>query len=101
MATSKITLAIVSLLTVCVLQACNGTHDKSGMDTQSGQPVSNSSTSGNDSSHTTDNRRQEVSGIAPKTGSKSAEKNANGSTTAQGQTGADSAYQKSSQKSMR
>ncbi len=99
MATKKITLAFVILSTALIFQACNGSHDKTGMDTQSGQPAANSSTSGNDSSHTNNNRRNEVGGVKPQ--SATATKPANGSTTAQGQTGADSVYQKGTQKSQK
>ncbi|MGI4022591.1 MAG: hypothetical protein ACRYFA_13880 [Janthinobacterium lividum] len=98
MTTRKLTLAFISLLTVGMLQACNGSHDKTSMDTQSGQPAPNSSTSGNDSSETNNNRRDEVSGVNSAT-SASGNPNANQTTTAQGMTGADSVYQKSTQKS--
>lgn len=74
MATKKITLAFVILITAFVFQSCN-------------------------SSHTTDNRRQEASGVNPQPAS--SPKSANGSTTAQGQTGADSVYQKGTQKSQK
>ncbi len=98
MITRKITLAFISLLTAGMLQACNGSHDKTSMDTQSGQPAPNSSTSGNDSSETNNNRREEADGVNPGTNA-SGNTNANQTTTAQGMTGADSVYQKSTQKS--
>ncbi len=101
MITKKITLALVSLVAAFMFQACNGKHDKAATDTQTGQPVPNSSASGNDSSHTTDNRRSEAGGISqPPAGTvASGNTNANGTTTAQGMTGADSVYQKGTQKS--
>lgn len=99
MSTKKITLAFVALLTTCAFQACNGNHDKTSTDSQSGQPTVNSSASGNDSSHTTDNRRKEASGVDRSAASGNT--NANGTTTAQGMTGADSVYQKGTQKSPR
>lgn len=99
MSTSKISLTIVTFMAACMFTACNGSHDKSSMDTQSGQPATNSSTAGNDSSHTTSNRRNEVGGVNPQPST--ATKNANGSTTAQGMTGADSVYQKGTQKSQK
>jgi hypothetical protein len=102
MTTQKITLAIITLIAACTFQACNGSHDKSSMDTQGGQPTSQSQTAGNDSSHTTDNRRNEVGGVAPVPGTAaSGNTNANGTTTAQGMTGADSVYQKGTQKSQK
>lgn len=102
MTTQKITLAIITLIAACTFQACNGSHDKSSMDTQGGQPTSQSQTAGNDSSHTTDNRRKEVGGVAPvSAAAASGNTNANGTTTAQGMTGADSVYQKGTQKSQK
>lgn len=97
MTTQKITLSFLILLSACVFQACNGSHSKSGMDTQSGTSTPANNAGGSDTSHTTDNRRNEVSGVNAKP--EGAPKAANGSTTAQGQTGADSVYQKSTQKS--
>lgn len=105
MKTQKISLAIITVLAASSLLACNGSRDKTGMDSQGGQSSSQSQTAGNDSSHTTDNRRKEVSGVAPTTGNAATGKaasgntNANQATTAQGMTGADSVYQKSTQKS--
>ncbi len=99
MATKKITLAFVILFTACIFQACNGSHAKTGMDTQSGMPAASKNAGGSDTSHTTDNRRNEVSGVNPQPAT--APKSANGSTTAQGQTGADSVYQKGTQKSQK
>jgi hypothetical protein len=97
MTTKKITLAFIALFTACIFQACNGSHDKTGMDTQSGLPAAHENASGSDTSHTTSNIRNEVSGVEaqPEGGTPKA----NGSTTAQGMTGADSVYQKSTQKS--
>ena len=97
MTTRKITLSFLILLSAFAFQACNGSHSKSGMDSQSGLPAPSKNASGSDTSHTTDNRRNDVSGV--KAQPDGATKPANGSTTAQGQTGADSAYQKSTQKS--
>ncbi|MVN20878.1 hypothetical protein [Mucilaginibacter arboris] len=94
----KITLAFVGLLMVCAFQACSGSHSKSGMDTETDQSVSNNA-GGSDTSHTTDNRRSEANGVNPQP--QSATKSANGSTTAQGQMGADSVYQKNTQKSQK
>lgn len=98
MSSKKITLAFIALLTACVFQACNGNRDKTSTDSQSGQPTVNSSASGNDSSHTTDSRRNEAGGVGDRSAA-SGNTNANGTTTAQGMTGADSVYQKGSQKS--
>lgn len=97
MATKKITLAFIGLFTACIVQACNGARDKSGMDTQGGLPAAHKNAGGSDTTHTTDNRRNEVGGIKPQPAN--ATKSANGSTTAQGTMGADSVYQKSTQKS--
>jgi len=97
MTTKKITLTFIGLFTACIFQACNGAHDKSGMDTQGGLPAAHKNAGGSDTTHTTDNRRNEVSGINPQP--TTATKNAKGSTTAQGTIGADSVYQKSTQKS--
>lgn len=103
MKTQKITLAIITMLAVSSLTACNGGRDKSNTDSQAGQPTNQSQTAGSDSSHTTDNRRNEVGGIIPNgtvpRGNTNTNTNANGTTTAQGMTGADSVYQKSTQKS--
>ncbi|MGI4750500.1 MAG: hypothetical protein ACRYFB_07700 [Janthinobacterium lividum] len=100
MQTQKITLAILTVLAACTFSACNGNRDKTSTDSQSGQSTSQSQTSGNDSSHTTDNRRQEVGGLKGSEGAAaSGNTNANQTTTAQGMTGADSVYQKSTQKS--
>lgn len=100
MAIRKITLAIITVLAACTFQACNGSRDKTGMDTQSSMPEVHKNAGGSDTSHTTDNRRNEVGGVNPKTGTAASSKSKSNSTTAQGQTGADSAYQKSTQKSM-
>ena len=100
MTTQKITLAVFTLLIACMLQACNGSHDKSGMETQSGQPGPQSSTSGNDTSHADNNRKNEMSGVDPQPAEGDA-KSANGTTTAQGMMGSDSVYQKSTQKSQK
>lgn len=99
MTTRKITLTFVSLIAACMFQACNGKHDKSGMDTQSGQASTPGSRS--DTSHTTDNRRKEAGGVNPQPAGASGNTNANGTTTAQGMTGADSVYQKGTQKSQK
>ena len=94
----KITLACILLLTAGTFQACNGSHDKAGMDTQSGQQAPSSSTSGNDTSHTTSRVRETIGGVKAQPEG-AAPKSANGSTTAQGMVGADSVYLKNSQKS--
>lgn len=93
----KITFAGIFLLTAGTFQACNGSHDKAGMDTQSGQTAPSSSTSGNDSSHTTSRVNKTVTGVNPKP--ESATKSANGTSTAQGMIGGDSVYLKNTQKS--
>lgn len=100
MKTRKITLAIVIVFAACIFQACNSKNDKNSMGTENGRLEPNSSSSGNDSSHTTDNRRNEAGGIDTKPAgvAASGNTNANGTVTAQGMTGADSAYQKKSQK---
>lgn len=101
MATKKITLAFITLVAAGMLQACNGSHDKTGMDTQSGQPSATNNAGGSDTSHTTDSTRKTVSGVEPKTGAAGGTNGQTGSTTAQGQTGADSVYQKATNKSMK
>ena len=104
MKTQRITLAIFTALIASSLMACNGSRDKSNTDSQGGQSTNQSQTAGNDSSHTTDNRRNEVGGVAPNGVAPhgtvaSGNTNANQTTTAQGMTGADSVYQKGTQKS--
>ncbi len=99
MKTQKIILAIFTVLIASSLSACNGSRDKNNTDSQGGQSTNQSQTTGNDSSHTTDNRRNEVGGVAPTGTVASGNTSANQTTTAQGMTGADSVYQKSTQKS--
>ncbi|MGI4730014.1 MAG: hypothetical protein ACRYFL_15280 [Janthinobacterium lividum] len=100
MKTQKITLAVLMVMAAFTFSACNGSRDKSNTDSQNSQPTSQSQTAGNDSSHTTDNRREEVGGVKPSEGgAASGNTSANQTTTAQGMTGADSVYQKNTQKS--
>lgn len=98
MVTSKITLAFVALLTAGALQACNGSHDKTGMETETGQPAAHENASGSDTSHTTDGGQKTDVGEAARP---EAAPSANGSTTAQGMQGGDSVYQKNSMKSQK
>ncbi|WP_419803392.1 hypothetical protein [Mucilaginibacter sp.] len=100
MKTKKITLAIFTAMAAFTFSACNGSGDKANKDSQTAMPAQQSQTAGNDTSHTTDNRREEVGGVAAHRGSAaSGNTNANQTVTAQGMTGADSVYQKSTQKS--
>lgn len=101
MATKKITLAFITVIAACMFQACNGSHDKTGTDTQGGEPSATNNAGGSDTSHTTDQTRETVEGVKPKTGTAAGAGSATGPTTAQGQTGADSTYQKATQKSMK
>lgn len=102
MKTQKLILAVLTVMAAFTFSACNGSRDKTNTDSQSAQPTVESQTAGNDSSHTTDNRRNEVTGNAANQGNvASGNTNANQTTTAQGMTGADSTYQKSSQKAPR
>jgi hypothetical protein len=97
MATKKITLAFFTLLTACMLHACNSKpKDKSGMETENGGGDYGNA-SGSDTSHQTDRTRETVSGVNPKPEGQT--KPANGSTTAQGMVGGDSVYLKNTQKS--
>ena len=98
MALKKITLTFVGLLTAGVFAACNGSHDKSGIDTKSGQSPEAGTTPGNDTSHQTSRIRETVGGVKSQPEG-AAPKSANGSTTAQGMVGADSVYLKNTQKS--
>lgn len=100
MKTQKLTLAVLTAMAAFTFSACNGSRDKTNTDSQNAQSTSQSQTSGNDSSHTTDNRREEVGGLKPSQGGgASGNTSANQTATAQGMTGADSVYQKSTQKS--
>ncbi len=100
MKTQKITTAVLIALAAFTFSACNGSRDKTNTDSQGSQPTTESQTAGNDTSHTTDNRREEVGGLKPSQGGgASGNTSANQTATAQGMTGADSVYQKSTQKS--
>lgn len=92
----KITVAAISLMAASfTFQACNSKpKDKSGIESENGEGDYGNA-SGSDTSHTTSRVRKTISGVNPQPETKPA----NGATTAQGQMGGDSVYQKSTQKS--